>query len=103
MADLVPGPTNEGLARLAAKGLRLMGAQGQQPGHAGILCFSEHAQRGVLTARAAGMTADAPDGVTLPAAYDPESGQDWTRQRETWIPVDLLGRLILEDTSSRIT
>ena len=24
--------------------------------------------------------------------YDPESGQPWTRNREAWIPVDLLGR-----------
>lgn len=79
-------------AGAVAKGLRLAAEAGVTVGHAGVLCFAEHAVRCLMTARAAGMTADVPAGVELPATYDPESGQPWTRNREAWIPVDLLGR-----------
>jgi len=82
-------------AGVATEGLRLAADAGFRVGHAGVLGFSDHAVRCLLTARAVGMTADLPDGVDLPSEYDPESGQVWTRSRDTWIPVDLLGRSLL--------
>jgi len=83
-------------AGVAAKGLAAMQAAGENPGHAGVLCFRYHAERCVLTARAAGLTADVPEGADLPSKFDPKSGQDWTRSLETWIPVDLAGRTVLK-------
>jgi len=82
-------------AGVAEKGLRLAADAGVDPGHAGVLCHADHAVRCLMTARAAGMTADVPEGVELPSDYDPESGQAWTRSREAWIPVDLGGRTLL--------
>ena len=84
-------------AGVAEKGLRLAAEAGITPGRAGVLCQADHAVRCVLTARRAGLTADVPEGVELPSGYDPESGQAWTRSREAWLPVDLLGRSLLID------
>lgn len=81
---------------VAEKGLGLLADEGIEPGHAGVLCFADHAVRCVLSAEDAGLTADAPAGVLLPLDYDPESGQEWTRSRETWIPIDLAGRAALK-------
>ena len=52
----------------------------------------DHAPRAVLTAIAAGLDAAVPEGIRLPADYDPESGQPWTRSREAFVPVDLMAR-----------
>lgn len=79
-------------AGVAEKGLRLAKERGITVGHAGVLAFADHAVRCVLTARDAGMTADVPEGVELPHDYDPQSGQEWTLARSTWIPADLYGR-----------
>ncbi len=146
MAELVPGPTNEHLARVVAdlvaqhpvpviaqwevarvladlgvagvisvepdvaddgsvvylstlgvveKGLALAGAAGIVVGRAGVLGHADHVVRCVMTARHVGLHADAPDGAALPSAYDRESGQVWTRARDTWIPVDLFARTFL--------
>lgn len=83
-------------AGVADKGLRQLTAAGTEPGQAGVLCFRYHAERCVLTARAAGLTTDVPEGADLPSKFDPKSGQDWTRSLETWIPVDLAGRTVLK-------
>jgi hypothetical protein len=92
--DIAPDGTVTYLstAGVAAKGLTLARDAGIDPGHAGVLCFADHAVRCLLTARAAGLTADVPEGVDLPSEYDPESGQAWTRNRSAWVPIDLLGR-----------
>jgi hypothetical protein len=69
-------------------------AAGEELGTVGIVGFSDHAVRCVLTARKAGMTdAAVPKGMRLPAVYDPESSQSWTRTRGAYLPTDLLGRL----------
>lgn len=69
-------------------------AAGVQLGTVGVIGFSDHAVRCVLTARKAGMTdAAVPKGVTLPTVYDPESNQSWTRTRPAYLPTDLIGRL----------
>ncbi len=82
-------------AGVAAKAVALAAARGTQLGHVGVIGFADHAVRCVLTARAAGMTADVPDGVDLPAEYDPLSGQEWTRDRLGYLAVDLIGRVPL--------
>ena len=69
-------------------------AAGAKLGTVGVIGFSDHAVRCVLTARKAGMTnAAVPKGVTLPTAYDAESNQSWTRTRAAYLPTDLIGRL----------
>jgi len=62
-------------------------------GAVGVIGFADHAVRCVLTARAAGLDAGVPVGVVLPSAYDPESGQPWTRDRRSYLGADLLGRV----------
>ncbi len=47
----------------------------------------------MLTTQAAGLDAGVAEGVTLPTAYDPVSAQSWTRDRRSYLPVDLLGRV----------
>ena len=69
-------------------------AAGEELGTVGVVAFSDHAVRSVLTARKAGMTGAAvPKSMTLPTVYDPESNQPWTRSRAAYLPTDLLGRL----------
>lgn len=82
-------------AGVAEAGLQLAADAGIDPGHAGVLCFADHAVRCILNAESVGLTADVPEGVDLPADYDPESGQAWTRSREAYLPTDLLGRVVL--------
>lgn len=74
------------------KGLRLLAESGREPGRAGVLGHADHAWRCVATARSAGLDAAVPEGVELPPDYDPESGQPWTRSREAYLPLDLIGR-----------
>jgi len=68
-------------------------AAGVDLGTVGVIGFADHVVRCVLTAKAAGMTAAVPKGVTLPSEYDPESGQPWTRDRKSYLATDLAGRL----------
>lgn len=77
------------------KGLDLAAAQDVEPGQAGVLCFADHANRCLMTAEKNGLDAAVPESAELPTEYDTESGQTWTRARDTWIPVDLLGRSIM--------
>jgi hypothetical protein len=71
-------------------------AAGKELGTVGVVGFSDHAVRCVLTARKAGLTGAAvPKGIVLPSVYDAESNQPWTRSRAAYLPTDLLGRLTL--------
>jgi hypothetical protein len=76
-------------AGVAAK---VKAAAGTEPTF-GVLGFADHAVRCVLTTEAAGLHGGVPEGVTLPATYDPESGQPWTRDRASYLKTDLIGRL----------
>lgn len=62
-------------------------------GQVGIIAFSDHASRCILTAEAAGLSAAVPKGVKLPSTYDPGSGQSWTTNRLSYLEVDLLDRI----------
>jgi len=82
-------------AGVAEKAVTLAQQQGVDLGQVGVIGFQDHAVRCVLTSRAAGMTdAAVPEGVDLPSAYDPQSGQEWTRDRQTYLLTDLQGRLL---------
>lgn len=82
-------------AGVAEKAVALAQQQGVDLGQVGVIGFADHAVRCVLTSRAAGMAdAAVPEGVDLPTEYDPQSGQEWTRDRETYLLTDLQGRLL---------
>lgn len=67
---------------------------GTPMGKAGIIAFSDHADRAVLTAEAAHLVAGAPTGVKLPSTYDPGSGQSWTTSRLSYLETDLTDRIL---------
>lgn len=79
-------------AGVVSKGLTLAAAVGVEIGQAGLLAHADHAVRCLTTAAAAGLDAAVPKGVNLPAEYDAESGQPWTRSRVSYLPADLLAR-----------
>jgi hypothetical protein len=82
-------------AGVADKAVALAAESGTGLGQVGVIGFADHAVRCVLTSRAAGMTADVPTGATLPAQYDAESGQPWTRNRLDYLSVDIPARLVV--------
>ena len=84
-------------AGVASKAASMAAATGQPLGHVGVIAFSDHAVRCVLTVRRAGFDAAVPQGVALPDTYDSESAQDWTRNRLSYLQADLWGRLALLD------
>jgi hypothetical protein len=61
-------------------------------GKVAVVGFADHIKRCVDTSRRAGMDAAAPAGVELPATYDAQSGQPWTRSRLTYLVHDILCR-----------
>lgn len=82
-------------AGVAEKAVTLAEQQGVDLGQVGVIGFADHAVRCVLTSRAAGMAGAAvPEGVDLPSEYDPQSGQEWTRDQQTYLLTDLQGRLL---------
>ncbi|MEU9701742.1 hypothetical protein [Streptomyces sp. NPDC047981] len=58
-------------------------------GTAGVIGFRDHVKRCVQTTRDRGMRAYAPRGIELPATYDAESGQAWTRRRDLYLVHDM--------------
>jgi len=57
-----------------------------------VVAFYEHNIRAVKTAREAGLKAYAPEGYEMPSDYDKESGQPWTRDRNTFILYEIRTR-----------
>jgi hypothetical protein len=58
-------------------------------GTVGIIAFRDHLRRCVATARALGLDAHAPEGITMPNRYDPLSGQPWCRNRLAYLLHDI--------------
>ena len=82
-------------AGVAEKAATLAEQQGVELGQVGVIAFQDHAVRSTLVSQAAGMdAARVPEGVDLPTEFDPESGQEWTRDRATYLLTDLQGRLL---------
>lgn len=80
---------------VVTEGVRMAAEAGVEVGHAGVLCFEDHAVGCLLAAGKGGLEADVPTGVTLPSDYDDQPGQLWTRSAADWFPVDILGRAFL--------
>lgn len=59
-----------------------------------VIGHHDHAKRCVQTSRARGMDAWAMEGLVLPVAYDPQSDQAWTRDRETYLIHDMAAQMM---------
>jgi len=90
--DPVVGPDGK-IVYLSTAGVADQAEQKGATGTVGVVCFADHAGRCLLTTQKAGLTAGIPKGITLPATYDPQSGQPWTRDRKSYLQTDLVGRL----------
>ena len=73
---------------------------GKRLGKVAVVGFADHIKRCVDTSRRTGMDAAAPGGYTMPAAYDADSGQPWTRSRLAYLVHDLMCRF--EDRRNQI-
>lgn len=65
----------------------------QSLGCVATVAFADHLHRCVATARRLGFDAYAPAGVTMPATYDPLSGQAWCRSRLSYLLHDMMIRV----------
>ncbi|MGF1735078.1 hypothetical protein [Photobacterium satsumensis] len=54
-------------------------------GKTAVVAFFEHSLRTVDTARDAGIDAFLPQGLEMPRQFDPDSGQAWTRDQQTYV------------------
>jgi hypothetical protein len=68
-------------------------AEPQSLGCVGVVAFADHLYRCVATARRLGFDAHAPEGVAMPDAYDPQSGQAWCRDRLSYLLHDIMLRI----------
>lgn len=68
-------------------------ADGVDLGTVGVVGVADHVVRAATTAEASGMDVVIVEGIQLPSEYDPESGQEWTRDRASYLTVDLAGRI----------
>ncbi|WP_199726371.1 hypothetical protein [Acidipila sp. EB88] len=57
-----------------------------------VVAHRDHSKRCVATSKARGMDAAVAAEVALPAAYDAESGQPWTRRRDLYLLHDMAAR-----------
>lgn len=80
---------------VAEQAVRLATARGVGLCTVAVVAFADHAVRAVETVRAVGLDGGVPTGVPLPDRYDPESGQPWTRDRATYVALDLAARSLL--------
>ncbi|WON76443.1 hypothetical protein [Serratia sp. UGAL515B_01] len=58
-----------------------------------VIGHHDHIRRCVMTAKLCGVNAFKAQDIVLPADYDLESGQAWTRSRDLYVPVDLVNRM----------
>jgi hypothetical protein len=95
--DPVVGPDGQPVylstAGVAAQAKEKAAAANDDLGTVAVVAFSDHAGRSVLTTEAAGLDAALARGVRLPQTYDPQSAQPWTRDRQSYLATDLLGRI----------
>ena len=59
----------------------------------GVVAFADHLCRAVMTSRRYGFDAYAPEGIAMPAIYDPQSGQPWCRGRAAYLMHDIMIRV----------
>ncbi|MCQ1058036.1 hypothetical protein ACQKPX_01515 [Photobacterium sp. DNB23_23_1] len=63
----------------------LMAGSVSNLGKTAVVAFFEHSLRTVDTAREAGIDAFLPQGLEMPRQFDPDSGQAWTRDQQTYV------------------
>lgn len=71
-----------------------LAAGGGDLGKVIVVAHRDHAKRCVKVSRAAGMDAFVAADIPLPADYDPQSGQAWTRSREVYLLHDLAAQFM---------
>ena len=71
-----------------------LAAGGGNLGKVAVVAHRDHAKRCVKVSRAAGMDAFVAADIPLPADYDPQSGQPWTRSREVYLLHDLAAQFM---------
>lgn len=59
---------------------------------AAVLAMADHVVRCCRTLERVGFSTGLPEDVDLPSVYDPKSGQPWTRDRSSYIAIDILAR-----------
>ncbi|WP_305844579.1 hypothetical protein [Photobacterium leiognathi] len=57
-----------------------------------VVGFYEHGLRTITTSRRMGIDAYAPANIDLPHDYDPQSGQAWTRDQQTFVMHEISNR-----------
>jgi hypothetical protein len=62
-------------------------------GKVAVIGFADHIKRCIDTTRRAGIDAAAPAGYAMPATYDADSGQPWTRSRLIYLLHDVMCRI----------
>lgn len=70
------------------------GGDASRLGRICVIGHHDHAKRCVEVSRARGMDAWAMEGLSLPAAYDAESDQPWTRERQIYLIHDMAAQLM---------
>ncbi|EMD9438666.1 hypothetical protein WL99_34025 [Burkholderia cepacia] len=63
-------------------------------GSVAVVGHRDHAKRCIQTSQQAGMKAAAVAEVPLPARYDPQSGQPWTRNRSLYLVHDMYAQML---------
>lgn len=79
---------------VAAEVVRLEDGASAAMGVVAIVAHRDHAKRCVQISRRHGMDAFVAAEVELPATYDPQSGQAWTRRRDIYLAHDLAAQFI---------
>ena len=59
-----------------------------------VVAHRDHARRCVQATRTAGFEAFVASEIPLPAVYDPDSGQPWTRRRDIYLLHDMAAQLM---------
>ncbi len=77
---------------VAEKGARMAAEASIDTATVAVFGHADHAVRCLAATRSVCAAAGVAEGVVLPTFYDSRSGQPWTRDRATWIPVDLFAR-----------
>lgn len=62
-------------------------------GKVAVIGFADHIKRCIDTTCRAGLDAAAPAGYAMPATYDADSGQPWTRSRLIYLLHDVMCRI----------
>jgi hypothetical protein len=68
-------------------------------GNVGVVGHRDHAKRCIVTSANRGMKAYAVAEVALPTAYDLQSGQSWTRQRDLYLVHDMYAQFAVKTGS----